>query len=96
MSRDVCQEVVDVLTNYGIVASKDFIQVLLDDSPMLYGEVVECGANDTECSSKLANAISRKLIGKSWPMYGNTQEYKDEFYKAFAIAAKEHGLGWEE
>jgi hypothetical protein len=39
----------------------------------------------------MAGRVITKIVGRPWPCYGDTQEYKDAFYRDFERLATEKG-----
>jgi ABC-type branched-subunit amino acid transport system substrate-binding protein len=68
------------LEDYGVVIpASQLVSVVESFDDDLKGFIFQYGINDTEVSSSIADFISKKLIGKSWPCYGDSAQSKEDF-----------------
>jgi hypothetical protein len=51
----------------------------------------EWGIYDTETRSVLCNIIAKRLVGRSWPTYGDGKEHNENFFEDLQSAARRHG-----
>jgi len=78
---------------FGLQVSADFIEQLLKEHLSLIHEVIDDTYTDTYVRDCFANYISQKLIGRNWPISGDTDRYKKRFWKEFGKAAKKYNIG---
>lgn len=66
--------------HYGLNPSKDFLIELFQNNFEMAFENVTGGISDTCASSKLIEAVLKKIgVKNSWPCYGDSKQYKKEF-----------------
>lgn len=79
-------------------AARDYTGVRLTDEQadqilsldaMRYG-IANFGL-DTVAREKIASILANRIVGRSWPRYGEAQETKDAFFSAFPKYAAEKG-----
>ncbi len=88
ISDEKFQEVVEYFNDhYGMNATLDMFKETITDSHLRL-EIVENGYTDTCQRDLIVDKIVQKYIGMSWPLYGDSDEYKSEFENK----AKEVGL----
>lgn len=65
---------------------------LCSDSRIV-AEVLEWGTFDTQTGEKIAAVLTEKILSvdRAWPLYGDTKEYKDAFYRDFEREAQLKG-----
>jgi hypothetical protein len=77
----IAQKCVDTLKDYGdIVISLEKMETILNEDKRLLNEIT---INDMDTISRemLFDAFSMKYIGSRWPMYGDHEPYKTEFFR---------------
>lgn len=82
----------DVLGNYyGITVPRDFlIEVMYGDLDLAM-EIMTGGVSDTCQREILIDRITKKLINKPWPIYGDGDKAYEEFIKELKVAI--HRIG---
>jgi len=82
LSETIKQECISVLEDYtGIILTVDQFDALMCKNTNLIPGIIEFGANDTMERENLTDALAIELTGYRWPNYGDTSEYKNQFYK---------------
>lgn len=92
MTADDRKGVRDIVHDY---MGLDLTDQQLDElcsNPRVVAEVTEWGTFDTQTRERITAVLTEKIVGRAWPMYGDTQEYKDAFYADFERLAPEKGF----
>lgn len=78
----------EILQRQDLVLSADALESLFRDDPDLYAEYVDCGRSllDTMLRETILDTICRRFVGRSWPLYGDTDETKQAFFEALEAA----------
>lgn len=85
------KDIRDIVHDYmGIDLTEAQLEELCSD-PRIVAEVTEWGTYDTQTRERVTAVLTEKIVGRAWPMYGDTQEYKDAFYRDFERLAPEKG-----
>ena len=78
-----------VFDNMSLKGSDELFKPLFDSFDLItQAEVITHYDYDS-----LMSEISRMFVGRAWPLYGDSEEYTQKFYKDFFAAAEE--LGYE-
>lgn len=75
---------------YGIELTNAQVEEILS-VPSIRGEVDEFGVFDTETRSKIGNYLARKIVGRPWPLNGDDQVTRDEFWEKLRTNGKTLG-----
>lgn len=74
-------DVADRFNEYsGKNISPDLLKKCLGHDEDIVQELVDNTWTDTCIRERIMEMISEKTIGLTWPMFGDSQEYKDNFY----------------
>lgn len=85
-------EMIDAMSGYGLDLTKEQAEDILASDISLAAEISEFGAMDTLVREQTIKSIIHKLgIQNDWPMYGNSEEYKKDFYDKFGQACVSNG-----
>jgi len=74
----------------GLILTESQLDSLLKEHPDVIGEIKYWGINDTLCEEKVMNMISRNLLNKTVPTYGDKLD-SDAFFEELNCAAKKNG-----
>lgn len=74
----------------GIDLTDAQLEELCSDSQIV-AEVTEWGTFDTQTQERIANVLAEKIVGRRWPMYGDSKESKEAFYRDFEREALSKG-----
>lgn len=91
---DNLQQLWDMIENYAAVKMTDFQLVEFANSlpDHIKEEVHEIGMNnDTDFRDQIIGHLSIQLTGMSWPMYGDTEEYRKNWEKKYSEGIKHNG-----
>lgn len=79
---DIVQHLVDICE---IDFTREQVQTLLDDNEDLVSDIDEWGYWDTEVRGRLASMVTRHLLGRRWPTYGDKVDI-DQFVEDLKAA----------
>lgn len=74
---------------YGVTLDRDQAKLILKHC-MRNASYFECGW-DTVCREAAINYIGKLIVGKDWPLGGDTEEYSREFFVELLSKAEEFG-----
>lgn len=79
------QDIRDIVHDHMNVDLTEAQLLELCSDPRVVAEVLEWGTFDTQTGEKITAVLTEKILGagRSWPLYGDTKEYKDAFYADF-------------
>lgn len=85
MQKELTLECIDVLARYaGVSLTVPQFNELMKENPELNDQLVEYNSpNDTMDREDLMDSLSKQVLGKSWPMYKDGDEYFYKFYQEF-------------
>lgn len=77
---------------FGLAVSEDILNKILQDEE-IYEECDTGGIRDT-CQREIAMfALTNLMECSPWPINGDTQEYKDNWYKEFRAKCQQYNIG---
>lgn len=93
-SDDLFKKVMDILSDHANVEDVplSFIKDILEDDLMLAMEVFSGGIGDTCQREILVDRFLKKIGVSSWPLYGSSEEYKNDFAVKYREAIAKFGF----
>ena len=92
------EPVKDMFNDYygiGNIPTQFLRDICLHDVTLAYE--IHCGAErDTAVRDQFGNRLMLRLGMNAWPCYGNSEEYKKDFFAKLGPALAEHGLTYSE
>lgn len=64
---------------FSIVLTEAQVDDILQN-PDLKREIEEWGVNDTGTRDKIGSYLAKKIVGRKWPTYGDSPEYRAAFW----------------
>lgn len=88
------KKVMDILSDYANVEDVpvSFIKDILEDDLMLAMEVFSGGIGDTCQREILVDRFLKKIGVDSWPLYGSSEEYSNDFAVKYRDAIAKFGF----
>ena len=87
---ELAREIKDSAYNLGFILTDTQVDRYIKDEKPKYG------CSDTNDVETLADYLSQKIAGMHWPLYGDSQEYKDKFERKMKENSKKLGFDWKD
>ena len=79
-----------MLKNYfDLVLPEQFVTELVEGDPEILEEVTEGATTDTWVRDLIIDSVAFKVCERSWPINGDSDEYKQKFIESFDKAVAE-------